>query len=426
MTHRPQDRRLDRRPSFALDSDSLQYWGLLVCLLIGYALLVYTVVSTLVLMGLGYDADIPNPRWLDGVVITTIAIGFVPAQRWLAVRVGDLVYGEYDNPYPLLSQLNVHLQRMTSPAATLPMLAATIATTLRLPYVGIEAIADDMGALEADSRHAFGRPPAAGDLVRLPIIHLGQPVGTLLVATRKPDRPLSASDMALLHDIGRQIGVALYALRLTFELEEALSRLVRVREAERRRIRNDLHDGLGPALSAIQLQLGGVRRLLRSDPAAAEGLIDELKSELRLVTADIRRLVHDLRPPLLDELGLVGALRDALQQDAALMTELRLLTPLPELPAALEVAIYRIVQEALHNVRQHAAATHCTVTLARVDGQIELRVCDNGVGLPAALHHGVGLNSIRQRAEELGGHSVLQNGPDGGAQLAVRLPLRGM
>lgn len=423
MAERPRGGRFNRLPPFALDMGSLQYWGLLGLLLIGYMGLVYTIVVTVGLERLGYNPADPNPRWLDGVAYGIAAVGFLPTYVWLSTRVGDLVYGERDNPYPLLSQLNTQLQRMTNPAATLPMLAETIASTLRLPYVAIESADIDTAPAEAVRRYETGPLPEAGTLVRLPIIHLSQRVGTLLTATRKPNLPLSASDMALLRDIGRQIGVALYALRLTVELEGAFGRLIRVREEERRRIRNDLHDGLGPTLSALQLQLGEVRRLLRSDPAAAEIVIDELKQELRLATADIRRLVYDLRPPLLDELGLVGAVHSALQQDNRLLTELRLAAPLPELPAAVEVAVYRIVQEALHNVSQHAGATHCTVLLTPVDGQLEVAVCDNGVGLPANYHSGVGLNSIRQRAEELGGHMLLQNGPNCGAQLTVRLPL---
>src|SRR5947208_10250776 len=141
-------------------------------------------------------------------------------------------------------------------------------------------------------------------------------------------------------------------------------RLVTTREEERRRLRRDLHDGLGPTLAALNLQAGVVRKLITSDPVAADALVTEWRTELRVAIADIRRLVYELRPPALDELGLVGAIRErATQYQHSGDTDrlsLRVIVEAPEhmpsLPPAIEVAAYRIVQEALTNMLRHAQA----------------------------------------------------------------------
>jgi two-component system, NarL family, sensor kinase len=220
------------------------------------------------------------------------------------------------------------------------------------------------------------------------------------------------------------VGIALYAARLSDDLQRARQRLVIAREEERRRMRNDLHDGLAPTLSALQLQLGAARNLLRSDPSAAEALLEELRLDLRRATAEIRQLVYDLRPPMLDELGLVGALRSLKLPGALDCYEVIAPERMPELSAALEVALYRIASEAVHNVVRHAEATECVVTLEATNGMLELCIRDNGRGLPPSHQPGVGLASMAERASELGGTLSVQACPDGGACLRAVFPLR--
>jgi signal transduction histidine kinase len=113
----------------------------------------------------------------------------------------------------------------------------------------------------------------------------------------------------LLEDLARQAEVAVHAVRLTADLQRSREHLVATREEERRRLRRDLHDGLGAQLVGLNVQAGTLRRLIPRDPAAAEELVVELRDELRGAIADIRRLVYDLRPPALDDLGLTEALR---------------------------------------------------------------------------------------------------------------------
>jgi signal transduction histidine kinase len=166
---------------------------------------------------------------------------------------------------------------------------------------------------------------------------------------------------------------------------------------------------------------------VRSDPDAAERLLHNLKSQTQAAIADIRRLVYELRPPALDEVGLVSAIE---QQAARYSTVggLRIAVEAPErlppLPAAVEVAAYRIVQEALTNVARHAHAQHGTVRL-RMDAGLRLEIEDDGCGLAREHPAGVGLTSMRERAAELGGTCVIETGPEGGTRVQATLPLSG-
>jgi signal transduction histidine kinase len=152
----------------------------------------------------------------------------------------------------------------------------------------------------------------------------------------------------------------------------------------------------------------------------------ELREELRAAIADIRRLVYDLRPPALDDLGLVAALHQLADRYGAEGEQLRVSVKspegLPHLPAAVEVAVYRIAQEALTNVVRHARAKSCLVRLA-VDKDVTMEILDDGAGIPDERISGVGLSSMRERAAELGGSCVVENIPKGGTQVLVRLPL---
>jgi signal transduction histidine kinase len=170
------------------------------------------------------------------------------------------------------------------------------------------------------------------------------------------------------------------------------------REEERRRIRNDLHDGLAPTLSSLQLQVGAMRKLIHQNPDQAEAIANDLREDLRQATADIRQLVYDLRPPRLDELGLVGAIKSFRATGTEVHFEVIAPDPMPTLPAAVEVAVYRITSEAVHNVAKHTKATACVICIEVTEGSLILSVTDNGKGLPAKLEGGVGLQSMKERA----------------------------
>ena len=224
--------------------------------------------------------------------------------------------------------------------------------------------------------------------------------------------------------------MAAHAVRLTAALQRSREQLVLAREEERRRLRNDLHDGLGPRLASLTLKIQTARLRLAHDPLA-DTLLADLVAQTQASVADIRRVVYDLRPPSLDELGLLFALREAAAQypaqgTAGVQVHLDLPAELAPLPAAVEVAAYRIAQEALTNVIKHAQARTCWLRLT-VDAQastLYLAVQDDGRGIAPERRLGVGLRSMRERATELGGTLTVEPGDLGGTLVRARLPLR--
>jgi two-component system NarL family sensor kinase len=224
-------------------------------------------------------------------------------------------------------------------------------------------------------------------------------------------------------------------VQLTADLRRARQQLVTTREEERRRLRRDLHDGLGPVLASQGLKLAAIRQLVERDPATAEQMLDQVMAQNETTVAEIRRLVYELRPPALDELGLVEAIRDYVVQangDSSLSNGLRVtvvgpVEDFPPLSAAVEVAAYRIALEGLTNVARHANAQNCQVLFSlgntESNGVLQLEINDDGVGLPERFRAGVGLTSMRERAEEVGGTCLVETSPAGGTQVVARLPL---
>lgn len=351
------------------------------------------------------------------IALVFICLSIVPLSRWLHQGLDQLISSWPDDPYRALRQVQAEVLADPSPQAIVPTIAASIAETLELPYAAITSTADGQTVV-------VGTMPMGAELVSLSLTYGKTVVGTLEVATRRPHTTLSAGEFQLLGDLARQVGITLYAAQLSEALQTSRAQLVAAREEERRRIRRDLHDSLGPTLASMRLQLGAARRTLRSDPDATAAQLDELRADVAEATAAIRRLVYDLRPPLLDEHGLAGALRSLsrLVEPQSLCVELP--EALPALPAAVEVALYRIAAEALHNVARHAYATGCVLALEVGATVVELRVSDDGTGLPAGHRDGVGLAAMRERAEELGGSLHVESRTGTGVAVVARIPWR--
>ena len=350
-----------------------------------------------------------------------VTVLFQPLRGRLQRGVNRLMYGERDDPYAVISRLGRRLEATLAPEAVLPTLVETIAQALKLPYAAILLKEDkEFRRIAA----AYGSP--RGEPETLPLTYQREEIGRLVLSPRAPGESFSAADRSLLEDLARQAEVAVHAVRLTTDLQHSRERLVATREEERRRLRRDLHDGLGAQLAGLNVQAGALRRLIPRDPDAADELVVELREELRSAIADIRRLVYDLRPPALDDLGLVEALRQLAERYGSKDEPLRVVVEAPEdlpnLPAAVEVAVYRVTQEALTNVARHARARTCVVRLV-LNEDVALEIVDDGVGVPAQRSAGVGLSSMHERASELGGSCVLQSVPKGGTQVLVRLPL---
>ena len=337
-----------------------------------------------------------------------------------------------------------------APARPAPMGGATIGRDLR----GQQVLSAHQ-AIEPPGWHVFVEQPLAeafaplySSLLRTAVLlplGLGLAVLASLFLVRRMVTPIRALEAgvarigagALDHRVDVRTGDELEGLAEEFnrmtdrlrgyteELQLSRARLVTAREEERRRLRRDLHDGLGPMLGSLTLKLDVAGDLVEENPTAARALLHDVKAQARTAIADIRRLVYALRPPALDDLGLVAALREeaARYEPGGLRTTLDAPERLPPLPAAVEVATYRIAQEALTNVARHSGARVCTIRLALDDGVIQLEIVDDGHGFPIIVRAGVGLASMRERAGELGGICVVESRPEGGTAVRASLPL---
>jgi len=386
----------------------------------------------IVVVGFGQLLQVRGNVILSLIATGLAAVFFQPLRERLQRTVNRLMYGERDDPYEVLSRLGSRLEATLAPDAVLPAVAHTVREILKLPYTEIQLKRAD----GFESAGIAGRP--VEEKLRLPLVYGGETVGRLVLGKRAGESGFTHGERRLLEDLAHQIGAAAHsalmtdeAVRLSFDLQRSRERLVEAREEERRRLRRDLHDGLGPRLSGQALTVDAVRALMRRDPDAAEELLLELKDDAQDAVADIRRLVYGLRPPALDDLGLLGALRETAEQYATKGLRVSVETPetLPPLSAAVEVAAYRIAQEALTNVSRHAGARTCTISLTIDEpSALRLEVRDNGIGIaePGAnstVHAGVGLTSMRERASELGGSLVVEPLSEGGTLVRTRLPL---
>jgi two-component system, NarL family, sensor kinase len=349
------------------------------------------------------------------VAAVPVALLFGPLRRRLQRAVNRRLYGEDDDPHAAVRELGHSLAASLAPATALPTVVKTVTRTLRVPYAAIRLERD--GVLEPAAES--GSPPS--ERLSLPLAYAGARVGVLEIGLRAGDE-LSAVDRMLLGGLARQAGVAAHAVQLAADLQRSRERLVSAREEERRRLRRDLHDGLGPTLAAMVMQLQAVDLLIANDSPAADAALSEVKAAARAAVGDIRRLVYELRPPALDELGLVGALERQAEAFSPLDVRVDAPAPVGGLPAAVEVAAYRIAVEAMTNVARHSQASHCRVHV-ELDGVLELEVSDDGQGIPARFRANVGLDSMRERAAELGGTCTIERGPSGGTRVHARIPM---
>ena len=362
------------------------------------------------------DATLDSRESLAVAVIVVLAV-YLPVRHRFSRVVRRWVVGERDDPYAVVSSLARRLEDSAAPDEQLLEVARSLGTAFRLPYVGVEV---EQGAGELLVVEHGPRP----DGIRgLPIAYRGEPVGRLLLPESGAAARLRPADERLLADVVRQAAAAARAARLADELQRIREQLVTAVEDERRRLRRDLHDGLGPTLAAVASRIDTARITARRDPAATDATLAAARSDVTGMLAEVRRLVHGLRPPALDEVGLVGAVRrQAAAVGAGLEVSVDATGELTGLPAAVEVAAYRIVGEALTNVSRHAAARHARVRLLPGDDALLVEVADDGTGIPAGTPAGVGLVSLRERAEELGGQcEVLDARP--GTLVRARLPL---
>ena len=379
-------------------------WGLLSLL----ALLAYVVLVGL--LGAFVSATVGR----SAVATILVALGVAPLLPRLQRLVDRWMYGERGNPAVVATEVGEQLA--TGSSLGLPGVAVALRSALRLPYVAIRLD----GELVAEDGQA-------GDRVgEISLDHGGRTVGSLVVGLRRGEQRLTERDRDALRLVAAPVAAALHATVLSQQLQASRERLVAAREEERRRLRRDLHDGLGPTLTGLALTADAAANLLEVGNDRSRELLGSLRHDTRDALADVRRLVDDLRPPALDELGLLAAIRTRAEQLAwredgsTLAVRFDVPDALPALPAAVEVAAYRIATEALTNVARHARATSAVVAL-RCQSSFDLEITDNGASL-VGWNPGVGLSTMRERAAELGG--CFEAGPRArGGRVFISIPL---
>jgi two-component system NarL family sensor kinase len=379
----------------------------------------YVLVAALAVAVFGH-----GDRLVPSLVATgAVAAVFQPARYWLQRGVDRMVYGERGDPFRVVATLGHTLGDFGNPQEVLARVVETISCALQLPFAAVDVV----GANGPLAVAGYGRRVASP--VDFPMVHQGANVGSLLVATRAPRQQFGTAERRLLETLADQIGPVAKSVALTNELRRSRERLVRSREEERRRLRRDLHDGLGPILSGLRLGIEGAARGLPPASPLLEAL-GRLGEQAVAGRDEVRRLIDDLRPGVLDSLGIIGAIEDATTRFSATQAdghrirfEVVARDLPPDLPAAVEVAAYWIVNEAIHNVVRHANAQRCTVSLVASDKALEVLVVDDGDGIGSADRAGVGLASMRERAEEIGGVCWIENGPQRGTRVAAHLPV---
>jgi two-component system, NarL family, sensor kinase len=354
------------------------------------------------------------------VATLVIALAFNPVRMWLQRLVDRAFYGARKDPVRAIAAVGARLGEAGESAGTgLPGVLEELCRVMRLPAAAVVVDGEQVASYGEipDERHAIAL--RSGESV----------LGNLIVALRAGERRLGPADEHVLTLLAAPLAVAVQAGRLADELRVSRERIIGGREEERRRIRRDLHDGLGPVLTGVVLNADAARLLLETDRDRSAALLSDVRDQTIGAIEEIRRLVYELRPPALDGMGLVGALREYASllsrrgNGAPLTVTLHAPSSVPELPAAVEVAAYRIATEALTNVVRHSGATEASVSLDIGGATLTLSVRDNGASDgTGAWRPGVGLTSIRERAAELGGKCEIRHDRTG-AQVSVSLPL---
>jgi signal transduction histidine kinase len=405
-------------------------WALLSLVAIGIYAALVALLDSLIASQVGRSA----------AVTVFVALIVAPVLPRLQQLVDRALYGDRNNPARVASRVGEQL------SAGLPGVVTAIRAALRLPYValvvdGITTTSDPHDTSrtpvtphdsDENATISHGRQPGGvPTVVVLELSYGGEVVGLLEVGVRSGEAGLSAADRSVLGLVAVPLAAAVHATRLSAELQASREKLVSAREEERRRLRRDLHDGLGPTLTGVAFTADAAANLittdtsLSADAARAVELLARLRADTRSAITDVRRLVDDLRPPALDELGLVGALQQRADQmsiradGTAIRVSLEAVG-LPPLPAALEVAAYRIATEALTNVVRHSRATSAVLTL-HCASDLQIEVADDGPPT-GAWRPGVGLQAMQERAAELGGTFKATPTPTGG-RVQAHLPL---
>jgi signal transduction histidine kinase len=374
--------------------------------LTGVSVLAYVAVVAAAGRWMGTDGAAPLAA---GLVVAVAAAARSRVQRWVDRR----LFGARRDPYAVVQQVTASTAAADAPDAALVALVTSVGAALRLPFV---QVLDAEGQPVAET----GEPVVGTHVV--PVVDRGREIGMLVVGRRSRKERLRPEELSALQNVAHRVGALLSARQLADDLKRSYAEVVRVREQERLRLRRDLHDGVGPSLAGVALQLEGLAQRLSTEPdlAARAGRARDL---LVATVADVRRIVDGLRPAAVEELGLERALRELATREGDPVQVLVDVDLHEVLDPATEVAVYRIVGEAVTNALRHAGASIVRVRVATDGEGVQVEVVDDGTGIDVPAQRGVGLQSMHDRADELGGRMDVGRGPDGGTRVVVRLPV---
>jgi signal transduction histidine kinase len=388
-------------------------------------LLTTGLVAAYVTLVAALGALLPGDDGFTRVLATAVvAAGFQPARAWAQRAVDAAVHGDAAHPARVVRQVGRRLGQAGDDDDLLAGMTEGIVSSLRLGGARLEALptsADAGGGRRVVAAVGEVDDGQAGRIVEVPLVHRGATVGALVVSPR-PNERLDGRSLASLEELAPVVAASVALAAATEDLRASRARLAEAREEERRVLRRELHDGLGPALAGVGLGLQAGRNLLERDPAAAAELLDALAVELDGRVEEVRDLARGLLPPTLEEHGLAPALVELAERHriGGLAVELDL-APLPPLAPDVGTAVYAIVAEAVRNVDRHARASVCRIHVDH-EGDLRVVVTDDGVGIGPDAVAGVGTRSMRERAAGLGGEVRVSPVAPRGTEVELRVP----
>jgi signal transduction histidine kinase len=383
-----------------------------------FAVLTLLVVAVYAGVTAAMSAVVSDETGLRVASAAAVALILLPLRDRLQSWVDRLVYGARRDPLGAIRQVGASVSAVSTDP--LPAVVVSVANAVRASFV---AIADADGTVLAAT--GTERPDAR---VASPLTVAGDQVGELVICPARGEKALSAADTRVIAALIAPVAAIVHATRLARRLAHAHERTLAAAGQERSRIRRDLHDGLGPSLSGVALGLEAVQAALPRDTGTAAELTARMRTEVAGAVEEVRRIIDELRPAALENVGLAQALREraaslAARSASGMIMEVSAAEPIPELPEQVETAAFRIAEEAMTNVLRHARASRCEVRL-EADGALVVSVSDNGIGLPAQTRpDGIGLTSMRQRADKLGGCCTVSPADPSGVIVQARLPL---
>jgi two-component system NarL family sensor kinase len=353
------------------------------------------------------------------ILIAALCIAIVLLNRILQRR----LFGARADSDVMIAALSPRTTPVVTDESGLTATLDVLMKALRLAFVQLEVTMPGTAALNL----ARGAPQHPDRVI--PLYAGNVQVGQLSLAVRSGLEPLGRADERLLDALSHVLGSSAYNLGLQRALRSALAQAVTAREEERRRIRREIHDGIGPLLAAALLRTETAMSLPPGSPNQRESF-QKLRALQDAALTDVRSLVEGLRPPALDHGGVLSALQQHAELSAgmaaanSLAVNFEAAGDISTLPAAVEVAAYRIAQEAISNATKHACAQHVTVRLSRTKNGLTVEIEDDGIGVVAGKNHsGVGLASMTERATELGGWCTKEHSPTGGTKVEAWLPI---